>query len=138
MNSDNIISCVVLQNLADLEEGQGRCSEICPVSSHDAYEAISIKAEELSDAEEGEYPVPITFPGINAKPEVSCISVRWISQIQVSCVLRTFATVNNLYVLRISFLWKQRNTYIAWGKWGEADNTTCVHLPTISVCPYHT
>jgi hypothetical protein len=39
------------------------CSEIWPASSHDAYEAISIKAEELSNAEE-EYPVPVIFQGI--------------------------------------------------------------------------
>jgi hypothetical protein len=81
MNSDNIIAFVVLQNLADLEEGHGLCSEICPASSSDAYQAVTTKTEVFSDAEEEEYPVPITFPGINAEPEVSCVSVRWISQI---------------------------------------------------------
>jgi hypothetical protein len=39
-----------------------------------------MKAEELSDAEEEEYPVPIIFPKIKTEPEVSCVSVRWISQ----------------------------------------------------------
>jgi hypothetical protein len=72
---------VVLQNLADSEKVQGLCSEICPVSSHDAYQAVRIKAEMFSDAEEEEYPIPITFSGIKVEPEVSCVSVRWISQI---------------------------------------------------------
>jgi hypothetical protein len=88
-NNDKIIAVVVLQNLADLEEVRGPCSEICPAFSCDVYQAITIKAEVFSDAEEEEYPVPITFPGIKAEPEVSCVSVRWISQIQVSLVLQT-------------------------------------------------
>jgi hypothetical protein len=46
-----------------------------PASSHDVYQAISIKAEVLSDVEEEEDLVP-TFPGgIMAEPEVSCFSV---------------------------------------------------------------
>jgi hypothetical protein len=70
---------VVLQNLADSEKIRGLCSEICPASSHDANQAIRIKAEVFSDAEEEENPIPITFLGIKAEPEVSCVSVRWIS-----------------------------------------------------------
>jgi hypothetical protein len=47
---------------------------MCPESSHDAYQVISVRAQILSDAEE-EYPVPLTFVGIKAEPEVSCVSV---------------------------------------------------------------
>jgi hypothetical protein len=65
---------VVLQKLTDSENVQGPCTKICPASSHDVYQAISIKAEVLSDVEE-EDPVPITFPGIKAEPEVSCFSM---------------------------------------------------------------
>jgi hypothetical protein len=87
MNSDNIIAFVVLQNVADLKKVRDLCSEMCPASSCDAYQAVTIKAEVFSDAEE-EYPAQITFPGIKAEPEVSCVSIRWISQIQVSLVLQ--------------------------------------------------
>jgi hypothetical protein len=110
MNSDNIYAFVVLQNLADLEKGQGLCSEICPASSHDAYEAISIKAEVFSDAEGEEYPVPIKFPGIKAEPEVSCISVRWISQVQVSLVLRT-SLQQTTYICKMVFFPKVEKFY---------------------------
>ncbi|XP_023709223.1 zinc finger protein 333-like [Cryptotermes secundus] len=56
-------------DLADSENVQGLCSETCPASSCNAYQAISMKTEVLSDAGEEEYPVPITFPGIYAEPE---------------------------------------------------------------------
>jgi hypothetical protein len=65
----------VLQDLADLEKIRGQCSEVCPASSHDTYQAISIKAEVLSDAEEEEDSFPVTYLGIMAEPEVSCVSV---------------------------------------------------------------
>jgi hypothetical protein len=80
---------IVLQDPADFEKVQSLCSEICPASSHDAYQAISIQAEILPYAEEEEYPVPITLPRIKAKRKVSCVHVRWISQIQVFPVLQT-------------------------------------------------
>jgi hypothetical protein len=66
---------VVLQDLVNLEKVRGLCSEICPTSSHDTYQAIIIKDEVFSDAEE-EYSIPITFPGMKVEPEVSCVSVR--------------------------------------------------------------
>jgi hypothetical protein len=45
-------------------------------------EAMNVKAEEVSDAEEEEVPVAITFPEIKAEPEVSCVcTVRQITQI---------------------------------------------------------
>jgi hypothetical protein len=65
----------VLQNLDDSENVRSLCSETCPASSHDAYQAINIKAEVLSDVEEEEDPLAVTSPGIKAEPEVSCVSV---------------------------------------------------------------
>jgi hypothetical protein len=66
---------VVLQNSTDLEKLQGPQSEICPASSHDAYQAISIKVEKLSDLEDEDDLTPTAFPGIKAEREVSCNSV---------------------------------------------------------------
>jgi hypothetical protein len=65
---------VVLQDLIDSDKLQGLCSEMSPASSQDAYEATRVKAEVLSDAEEEEHPVPLTFAGIKTEPEVSCLS----------------------------------------------------------------
>jgi hypothetical protein len=63
---------VVLQNPTDSENVRGLCTEICPKSSHNTYQAINIKAEVLSDVEEEEDPLAKTFPGgIKAEPEVS-------------------------------------------------------------------
>jgi hypothetical protein len=45
-------------------------------------QAMNVKAEEVSDAEEEEVPVGITFPEIKVEPEVSCMcTVRQITQI---------------------------------------------------------
>jgi hypothetical protein len=89
---------VVLQIATDLENVRVFCTEMCPASSQDAYQDISIKAEVLSDVEEEEDPLAITFSGgIKAEPEVSCVYVRPISQIQTFLVLRNFATVNSLH-----------------------------------------
>jgi hypothetical protein len=65
---------VVLQNPTDSENAQSLCTETCPASSHDAYQAITIKAEVLSAVEE-EDPLAVPFPEIKAEPEVSCVSV---------------------------------------------------------------
>jgi hypothetical protein len=65
---------VVLQNLPDL------CDKICPSSCcGDAYQAVSIKAEVFSDGDEEEHPVLPSNPEMKAEPEVSFVSVRWIS-----------------------------------------------------------
>jgi hypothetical protein len=69
----------VTKNLMDLEKMQGLSSDRCPASSCDTNQAISIKAEVFSDAEEEEYPVPFAFVGIKAEPEVSSLSVRRVS-----------------------------------------------------------
>jgi hypothetical protein len=50
------------------------CGETNPVSG-DASQAINVKAEVVSDSEEEEGPVPITFPEINAEPEVRRMSL---------------------------------------------------------------
>jgi hypothetical protein len=62
-----------LQNPADLERVHvgGLCGEICPAASHDAHQAISVKAEVPPDAEAEEDPLAITSPGIKDEPEVS-------------------------------------------------------------------
>jgi hypothetical protein len=44
-------------------------------TSRDASQAIKIKVEEGSDAEEEAGPVPITFRKIKAEPEVRCMSL---------------------------------------------------------------
>jgi hypothetical protein len=48
---------------------------MCPASSHDTNQAISIKVEVLSDVEEEEDPLATIFPEIKAEPEVSYVSV---------------------------------------------------------------
>jgi hypothetical protein len=49
--------------------------EMCPESSHDAYETIRIKVEVPSDTEAEEDTLAITFPEKKAEPEVNCVSV---------------------------------------------------------------
>jgi hypothetical protein len=52
-------------------------------ASHDADHAMNVKVEEVSDAEEEEDPVPITFPEIKDESEVSCMcTVRQITHVQ--------------------------------------------------------
>jgi hypothetical protein len=72
---------VVLQYLP---EGRLRF-EAWPASSSGA----NVRAEEYLDIEEEVKPMLTTSSGTEAVAEVSCVSVRWISQIQVSLVLRT-------------------------------------------------
>jgi hypothetical protein len=66
---------MVLQNYTNLEKVVlSPCGETYPVSD-DADQAMNIKAEEVSDIDEEEDPVPVTFPKIKAEPEVSCMSL---------------------------------------------------------------
>jgi hypothetical protein len=66
---------MVLQNHTNSEmEVQDPCGETNP-TSRDASQAINIKVEEVSEAEEEVGPVPITFPKIKAEPEVRCMPV---------------------------------------------------------------
>jgi hypothetical protein len=60
---------LVLQDSAHSQEDvPGSYTE---TSSHDAHQAINIKVEEVSDVEEEEDPVPISFPGIKTEHAVS-------------------------------------------------------------------
>jgi hypothetical protein len=64
-----------LQNCTNLKKVvPGLCGETYP-GSDDANQAMNIKVEEVSDLEEKEDPVPITFPKLKAEPEVSCMPV---------------------------------------------------------------
>jgi hypothetical protein len=64
---------MVLQNHTNtVTEELDPCGESDPTSG-DASQAINIKVEEVSDAEEEVGPVPITFPKIKTEPEV-----RWM------------------------------------------------------------
>jgi hypothetical protein len=65
---------MVLQNHTKLEmDAQGPYSEMYPTTSCAASQAIKVKVEEFSDAEEEKGPVAITFPKIEADPEVRCM-----------------------------------------------------------------
>jgi hypothetical protein len=81
--SVRVIALVVLQNLAE-----GRLGfHVWPSSSSGANVYVKVDRKEEAN------PTPTTSSGIKAVAEVSCVSVRWISQIQVSLVLRTFVRV---------------------------------------------
>ncbi|XP_033609211.1 zinc finger protein 436-like isoform X2 [Cryptotermes secundus] len=57
------------ENCTNLEKALvGPYDEINP-APHDASQAMNVKTEAVSDAEEEEDPVPITFPEIKAEPE---------------------------------------------------------------------
>ncbi|XP_033607648.1 uncharacterized protein LOC111865266 isoform X2 [Cryptotermes secundus] len=59
------------ENCTNLENALvGTYGETYP-TPHDAKQAMDIKAEAVSDAEEEGDPVPITFPEIKAEPEVT-------------------------------------------------------------------
>jgi hypothetical protein len=66
---------MVLQNYTKVKKEEwDPFGETYPTSV-DAKDAKNIKAEEVSDVDEEEDPVPITFLKIKAEPEVSCISL---------------------------------------------------------------
>jgi hypothetical protein len=63
-----------LQNYINREKDMlSPCGETYPTSD-DASQARDIKAEEVSNAEEEEDPVPMTFIKVKAEAEVSCMS----------------------------------------------------------------
>jgi hypothetical protein len=65
-----------LQNYTDSENDLlGLCGETY-ATSDDADQAMNVKAEEVSDHEGEEDPVPIPFLEIKAEPKVSCVSGR--------------------------------------------------------------
>jgi hypothetical protein len=61
---------------------------------HDANQAMNIKAEAVSDAEEEEGPLPMTFIEIKAEPEVSCVCT--LRQIAQMC--RSAACLSDLHL----------------------------------------
>jgi NAD-dependent dihydropyrimidine dehydrogenase PreA subunit len=64
---------VVLQACMDSQKYvSGSCIETCPASSYDVDHSINIKVEEVSDVEEEEDPLQISFPGMEAEHAVSC------------------------------------------------------------------
>jgi hypothetical protein len=66
---------IILQNRTNSRmEVRDPCGEMNPTSG-DASQAINIKVEEVSDAEDEAGPVPISFPKIKAEPEVRCMSL---------------------------------------------------------------
>jgi hypothetical protein len=66
---------MVLQNHSNsLMEVRDPCGETNP-TSRDASQAINIKVEEVSHAEEEVGPAPIPFLKIKAEPEVRCMSL---------------------------------------------------------------
>jgi hypothetical protein len=73
-------SLVSLQDLTDSEKETVPFSGRSPAPSHDAYQAIGVTAEVASHAEAEEDPVAITFPGIKAEPEVSCVTVSMLGR----------------------------------------------------------
>jgi hypothetical protein len=75
--NDNIFG--VLQNDTDVvKDLPGLCNGKCPSSSEDANQPMSFKVEEVSNVQEEETPVPITWPTIKAEHEVSlCLFGHW-------------------------------------------------------------
>jgi hypothetical protein len=67
---------VLLQNCLESQQGVPDVrSESCALSSDDVDQAVNIKIETFSDAEDGEDSVPMTFVGIKAEHEVSCMAI---------------------------------------------------------------
>jgi hypothetical protein len=65
----------VLQESVDLERCvPGPHSETYPTSPHDAYQAMNIKVEDVSEIKEEEDPIPVSFPAVKAEHEVSWLS----------------------------------------------------------------
>jgi hypothetical protein len=60
-----------LQNCLDSEKDIPYLYGETYQTAHDENQAMNIKAEELLDIELEEGPVPLTFPDIEAEPEVS-------------------------------------------------------------------
>jgi hypothetical protein len=56
------------------------CSEKCPLSFQDANQLMNLKVEEVSNAQEEEVPVPITWPTIEAEHEVSFVCLATAEQ----------------------------------------------------------
>jgi hypothetical protein len=81
------MASIVLQELMDFEKIRGPHIAICPAPRQDALQAISIKQEEVSGAEEKDDPDETLLRML--KPEVSClyIHLRQIPQTQTFLIL---------------------------------------------------
>jgi hypothetical protein len=63
---------VVLQNCIDLQKViPDSYSETCLTSPHDGSQVINIKVEDVTDIQDEEDPLQVTFPEIKAEHEVS-------------------------------------------------------------------
>jgi hypothetical protein len=66
---------MVLQNSTNAETVLvGPCGETY-AASHDANQAVNVKAEEVSDVQEEADPMGITIQEMKGEPEVSCMFV---------------------------------------------------------------
>jgi hypothetical protein len=148
MHSNYRYGTVCLQNCTDFEKVSELHSEICPASYHDAYPTISIKAEVPSDAKEEEYPIPLTFVGIKAEPEVSYVSVPMLWEFKNTCITYFVNTqfMNFWYsdqlIFMSSILVKAEKYTHNIGQVGRSRHTTRLTLPpSRSVhlsCSYYT
>jgi hypothetical protein len=69
------MSIMALQNCTDLLKVEpGASSETFPIS-HDGKQMINIKVKDVSDTQVLEDPLLIKIPGVEAKHEVSCMSI---------------------------------------------------------------
>jgi hypothetical protein len=102
---------MVLQNsiVRKKEEG-GPFGEMYPASD-DANETMNIKAEEVSDAVEEEDPVAITFPKMEAEPEVSCMC---LCMSTVRQILQICSSVSGHSDLSLFVNMKQLHSAVDW------------------------
>jgi hypothetical protein len=74
---------IFLHNCTNSAKGlRDSCGEPNP-TSHDASQAINIKVEEVSGAEEEAGPVPISFPKIKTEPEVRCMCLCPLQEVKL-------------------------------------------------------
>jgi hypothetical protein len=82
---------VILQDTMGLiQAGPDSCSETCLTSSHDGNQLVGIKVEEVTDIQEEEDPLLITFPVTKAELWVSC---------KCGCYLALFTSIQNWVLL---------------------------------------
>ena len=67
------------------------CSDTCQMTSDDGSQDVTVKVEEVWEAEVGEGPEPISFPEIKAESEVSCVAV--FSLLHISQLLYAHTSV---------------------------------------------
>jgi hypothetical protein len=69
-----------------IQAGPDSSSKICLTSSHDGNQVVSIKVEEVTDMQEEEDPLLMTFPVTKAELWVSC---------KCGCYLALFTSIQN-------------------------------------------